>query len=103
PDAQGETLSARGFHVAGDIYVVQMWSEQAMEEGVIVVFLQVGADQVAILGIATDTQALAGQTGVLLAEDGMTLDGEPAAILAFLEAHQAGQLVSPTPVMKRAP
>lgn len=103
PDAQGETLSARGFHVAGNTYAVQLWNEQALDEGVVLVFLDVDGDQVSLLGVAADAQAMAQQSGATLAEDGVTLDGEPTAVLAFLESHQAGQLTAPTPIMKRAP
>lgn len=103
PDAQGETLSARGFNVAGGVYAVQLWNEEALDEGVVLVFLEVSGTEVSLLGVAADAQALAQQTGAVLAEDSVTLDGDPAAVLAFLEAHQAGQLTAPTPIMKRAP
>lgn len=103
PDAQNEKLTARGFQIAGNVYVVQMWNEVAIEEGVVLVFLSVDGDTVSLLGVTSDQKALASQAGVTLAEDNVTLDGDSSALLSFVDLHQSAQFSPPTPMMKRAP
>lgn len=103
PDAQNEKLTARGFQVAGNVYVVQMWNEAALDEGVVLVFISVDGDTVGMLGVTGDAKALASQAGVVLAEDNVTLDGEPAKMLGFIDLHQSVQFSESTPMMKRAP
>lgn len=103
PDAQNETLTARGFQLAGNVYAIQMWNEAAIEEGVVLVFVSIDGDTVSLYGVTSDPKALASQSGVTLAEDNVTVDGEPAALLAFVEAHASAQLSEAAPMMKRAP
>jgi hypothetical protein len=102
-DAQNEKLTARGFQVAGNVYIVQMWNEAALDEGVVLVFVSVDGDTIGLLGVTSDAQALASQAGVVLAEDNVTLDGEPAKMLGFVDLHQTAQFTEATPMMKRAP
>ncbi len=101
PDAQGQTLTARGFKLGDNLYAVQMWNESAQEEGVVLVFLTLDGDNVSILGITSDQQALASQAGVTLAEDNVTVEGEAASLLRFLELHKDAQFTEPTPMLKR--
>jgi len=103
PDAQNERLTARGFQVAGNVYVVQMWNEAALDEGVVLVFISVDGDTIGLLGVTSDPKAMASQAGVTLAEDNVTLDGEPAKMLGFIDLHQTAQFTESTPMMKRAP
>ena len=103
PDAQNEKLTARGFQIAGDVYVIQMWNEAALDEGVVLVFATLEGDSFSLLAVASDQRALASQAGVTLAEDNVTLDGDAGQMLAFLDLHQSAEFTAPTPMLKRAP
>lgn len=101
PDAQGQTLTARGYLLAGSTYVVQMWDEASLQDGVVLVFLTIDGDDISILGVTSDQQALASQAGVTLAEDNVTLDGDAGLLLNFIELHKNAQFTPPTPMLKR--
>jgi len=101
PDAEGQVLLMRGFKLAGDTYLAQVWDQGAPEEGTILVFLVFQGDTVAIVATTDDSQAMAAKHGVTLGQDNIEVTGDPAAILAFLEDHADGAFTPPEPMMKR--
>jgi len=103
PDAQGEVLLVRGFPLAGDVWVTQMWNEAAPEDGAIITFLSVTGDTISILTTTSDQQALASTAGVTLMEDNVEIQGDAMAILAFLELHRDATFTPPQPMLARVP
>ena len=101
PDAQGEILTARGYPLQDGVYAVQVVNESALDEGVLLVFLRIDGDTLAVVTPGDDS-ALAAETGATLGQDGL-LDGSVEAMQAFIDAHQGAAFGEAIPLLKRAP
>lgn len=93
----------RGFKLNDSFYVVELSNPLAPEEGVILAFIATDPNGLAITTLPEGMpQQLAAQHGVTVGEDGVALDGEVAALMAFVEAHADQTFMEPQAFLVRA-
>ena len=81
-----------------------MWDEAALQEGAVVVFVTIDDNGVSAVLPPGDPNGYASEAGITLTSDGQAViaEGDPSAVLKFVELHQTAEFTPPTPVMVRA-
>lgn len=98
--ADDNKVQLRGFKLNDTYYVVELSNPVAPEEGVILAFLKTDPTGLSVSVLPEGKpQELAAKFGVTVGEDGVALDGEPAALMAFVEAHADQTFMEPQPFL----